>query len=85
MRARQLIDGAAFGPEAVKAISKAFDAAWAEIAANYGSDPEEINQARYRLATAMLEIATEESRDVYVLKQAALQRMALDYRHRPRA
>jgi hypothetical protein len=80
MRARQLIDGAAFGPDAVKAIGDAFDAPWAEIAANYGSDPADIDEARYRLATAMLEIANEESRDVYVLKQAALQRMALDYR-----
>ena len=32
MRARQLIDGASFGPEALKAIGDAFDAAWAEIA-----------------------------------------------------
>jgi hypothetical protein len=88
MRARQLIDGAAFGPEALKAIGKAFDAAWAEIAANYGTDPVDIDKARYRLATAMLAIAneeSEESRDVYVLKQAALQRMALDDRRRPRA
>mgnify|MGYP003694653115 CR=1 FL=1 len=31
MRARQLIDGASFGPDALKAIGDAFDAAWAEI------------------------------------------------------
>ena len=34
MRARQIIDGAAFGPEALKVIGQAFDAAWAEIADN---------------------------------------------------
>lgn len=34
MRARQLIDGASFGPDALKAIVEAFDQAWSEIAAN---------------------------------------------------
>jgi hypothetical protein len=33
MRARQLIDTASFGPDALKVIGEAFDAAWAEIAA----------------------------------------------------
>jgi hypothetical protein len=41
MRARQLIDGAAFGPDALKAIGQAFDAAWQEIVANFGNDPED--------------------------------------------
>ena len=34
------------------------------------------------LATSVLSVASEESRDVGVLKRAALQRMALEYRHR---
>jgi len=80
MRARQLVDGASFGPEALKAISQAFDEAWAEIAGNFGSDRTEINGARYRLATALLSIASEDSRDAEALKTGALQRMALDYR-----
>lgn len=37
--ARQLIDGASFGPDALKAIGQAFDAAWEEIASNFGTDP----------------------------------------------
>jgi hypothetical protein len=37
MKARRLIDGASFGPAAMKAIGEAFDAAWTEIAANFGS------------------------------------------------
>src|SRR5262245_56699864 len=80
MRARQLVDGASFGPEALKAISQAFDEAWVEIAGNFSSDATEINDARYRLASALLSIASEDSRDVEVLKTGALQRMALDYR-----
>jgi hypothetical protein len=30
-KARNLIDGASFGPEALKAIGEAFDAAWAAV------------------------------------------------------
>jgi len=80
MRAKQLIDGASFGPDALKAIAEAFDAAWSAIAGNFGNDPSEIDDARYRLANAILSVASEDSRDVDVLKKAALQRMALDYR-----
>jgi hypothetical protein len=39
-------------------------------------------RARLRLARAMLSIANEDSRDVDVLKRAALEYMALDYRKR---
>jgi hypothetical protein len=31
---------------------------------NFGDDPEDIDKARYRLATAMLSVAKEDSRDV---------------------
>ena len=81
-KARQLIDGASFGPEALNAIGKAFDAAWASIAGNFGNDVVDAEKARVRLAEALLSIADEDSRDVEVLKRAALQRMALDYKRR---
>jgi hypothetical protein len=77
VKVRQLINGASFGPEALKAVGQAFDTAWLEIAGNFGDD---VERARYKLATALLSVANEDSRDVEVLKQAALQRMALDYR-----
>jgi len=80
MKARKLIDGASYGPEALRAVGQAFDAAWIEIAGNFGSDTQDIERARLRLAKAMLSVANEESRDVEVLKRAALERMALDYR-----
>ena len=76
----KLIDGAAFEPDALKAIGEAFDAAWAEIGGNFGNVPVDIDNARFRLANAVLSIASEDSRDVEVLKRAALQRMALDCR-----
>jgi hypothetical protein len=55
MRARQLIDGAAFGPDRV--IGQAFDAAWKEIAPNFGDDQQVIDAARLRLANAVLSLA----------------------------
>jgi hypothetical protein len=77
-----LLDGAAFGPHALKAIGEAFDAAWAEIASNFGDDAVEIRAMRLKLATALLSVASEDSRDVQVLKNAALQIMAIDYHKR---
>jgi hypothetical protein len=49
-----------------------------EIAGNFGDEPADIEKARLRLAKAVLSMAN--SRDVDVLKNAALQRMALNYR-----
>jgi hypothetical protein len=82
MKARHLIDSASFGPEALKAIGQAFDAAWREIAGNFGDDPWDIELARVKLANALLSVACEESRDIEVLKIGALQAMALAYRER---
>jgi len=85
MRGRQLIDGAAFGPDALKAIGEAFNAAWVEIAGNFGNVPADIDNARYRLANALLSVASEDSRDAEELKRAALERIVLDYgRYSPR-
>jgi hypothetical protein len=82
VKSRQLIDGASYGPEALKAIGQAFDEAWLQIAGNFGDDPIDVEKARIKLAHALLSIADEDSRDVGVLKQAALERMALDYEKR---
>jgi len=80
MKARRLIDGAAFGPEKLKAMGEAFDQAWAQIAGNFGDSPTQVENARLRLADALLSVATEESTDVAALKDGALQAMAMDYR-----
>ena len=80
MIARRLVEGASFGPEVVEIITAAFDAAWSEISANFGSDPKAIESARERLAEAVLSVANEESCDVEALKTGALQAMAKDFR-----
>jgi hypothetical protein len=50
--------------------------------ANFGDDPDRVQVARLKLANAMLSVADEDSRDVEILKRAALQAMAQDYRVR---
>ena len=77
MKARKLISDMAVGPEALKVIGQAFDEAWEEIAGNFGSDPQEIEAARLKLANAVLSVAHGELPDPQVLKRAALQRLAL--------
>jgi hypothetical protein len=83
MKARTLIDGASFGPDALKAIGRAFDEAWAEIASHFAPDPLIVEGARLALANAIMSVATESSRDVQVLKNAALQVMAHNYKSLP--
>ena len=80
MGSRQLIEGAAYGPEALKVIGQAFDEAWLDIAGNFGDDQPNVEKARNKLARAILSIADDDSRDVSALRRAALERMAFDYR-----
>ena len=77
MKARQIIDGAAYGPETLKALTQAFDEAWSVIAGNFSEGA--IEEARLRLAKAMLSVAAEDSRDVEALRRGALEAMALSY------
>jgi len=79
MEARRLLDSATLGPDALKTVGEAFDKAWSEIEGSIGCDQAR-EAARLKLATAILSVATEDSRDVEVLKKAALQAMAGDYR-----
>ena len=71
-KAIALIAGSSLGPEALNAVRKAFDNAWAEIAGKF-NDVAEKEAARLMLAAAILCVATDENRDVEVLKQAGLQ------------
>ena len=80
MRARRLINGAPFGPSTVKAMARAFDQAWAEVAGNFGDSASEVESARLRLARAMLSVAAEGSTDVAKLRTSAVQTMAMQNR-----
>ena len=80
MRARTLVIGASLGPAALKVITQAFDEAWTSIAEQYKTaTPDQVDAARVRLAQAMLSVASEDSKDVELLKQAALQVIKGDY------
>jgi hypothetical protein len=83
MKARQLIENAAFGPETLRVLFQAFDDAWESIAGNFGSDPSSVETARTKLAGIILDIARNGGSDPVEIKNAALRAMALDYRGGP--
>jgi hypothetical protein len=73
MKARAFVNGASFGPDALKAIGQAFDEAWASIADNFSG--RQVEAARLRLADALLSIANDASRDVETMKKMTLARV----------
>ena len=81
MRAKQLIEGASYGPEALKIVCQAFEEAWTSIAGNFGDEPAAI-EARLKLANTILSFPHNEIRDVEQVKNSALQIIALAY-HSP--
>jgi hypothetical protein len=81
MKSRHLIDGASFGPDAMKAITQAYDEAWSVVAGNFAEDA--VEAGRVRLANALLSVAFQDSRDVHALTRGALEAMALSYAERP--
>jgi len=74
--ATEMTGAGSYGPEAVKAMGQAFDEVWLQIAGNFGDHPSDFEKARAHLSRALLSIAHEDGRDVPVLRQAALERMA---------
>ena len=77
-KAIALIAGSSLGPEALTAVRKAFDNAWAEVAGKF-NDVGQRGSARLTVAAAILSVATNEHRDVETLKQAGLQALARNY------
>jgi hypothetical protein len=77
MRARRLLEGTTYSAETLTAIFRAFDEAWGEVAHLFPSDADD---ARERLAHALLIVAKEDSRDARFLKNEALQVFALALR-----
>jgi len=82
MKPRQIIENAAFGPEALKIVFEAYDEAWKCIEGNFGDDPATAEAARSRLANIVLTVARDGASDVASLKTAALSVMALEYKTR---
>lgn len=71
MEARKLLAAAPFKPDVIKALTQAFDEAWASIAATI--DPAAVENARLRLAHAIIAHAVLlGTGDLKALKAAAL-------------
>lgn len=73
MRARRIIEGAAFGPETIQVASEAFEAAWSEIAHHF--DASRRDAAREMLATSIISATREESSDVDALRRVGIRAM----------
>jgi hypothetical protein len=82
MKAKQLIESASYGPEALKIICQAFDEAWADIAGNFGDDPQTRETERLKLANVILSFSHDKIADVKQVKNSALEVLALLYRVR---
>jgi hypothetical protein len=72
VKARQLIDKAAYGPDTLKVLFEAFDKAWAKLNPGIGNDPATIEAARVRLAEVILSFASPDSTDADRLAALAL-------------
>lgn len=70
--------GTVYGPETLKAMTQAFDEAWAEIEPHFESGGLQAQAYRLRLAKSILAVATENSTDAEILKNEALAAIALD-------
>jgi hypothetical protein len=79
MKARALISAASYGPETLKIIFQAFDAAWTEVAHHFEGHPAQVDAARERLAHAVLAVADDHSKDMHELKKRALQVLGMSY------
>lgn len=81
MRDRQLIGDASLDPSTLVELGTAFDRAWQEIEHHFSET--DFEQARSRLAEALLIVAEVQSRhNIGELKTEALQVLALAYRSR---
>jgi hypothetical protein len=58
-RARHLINNASFLPDTLTMLGEVFDHVWATVAPDFGDDPNDVEEARIRLATIVLELAED--------------------------
>ena len=75
MKAHQLIADATFDPGQLKAIRKAFDDAWAQIAPQISQSPDAIEAGRLKLATIILSVAKRGTLDPEQLSEDAMKLM----------
>jgi hypothetical protein len=75
MKARQLIADATFDPTQLKAIRKAFDDAWEQIAPQISQRPDAIEASRLKLASIVLSVAKRGTLDSKQLAEDAMKLM----------
>ena len=75
MKAHQLIADATFDPDQLKAIRKAFDDAWAQIAPQISQRPDAIEAGRLKLASIVLSVAKRGTLDPKQLSEEAMKLM----------
>ena len=75
MRARQIIEGASYGPDQLRVLGQAFDAAWAQIAGNLSGQADGVEAARLKLAMIILSLAGSGMPDASQLTKSAVQMM----------
>ena len=77
-KAISLIAGSSLDSPAMKFVSEAFDSVWRKVGGHFQGSSEK-EAARLTLASAILAVATNETRDIGLLKQAGLRAMRLTY------
>ena len=77
MRAKRIIEGAAFGPEVVQVAMQAFDEAWASVSVMFTSGEHEA--ARDVLAHGVMSAAREDSENVTAIRDAAVRALRRHY------
>jgi hypothetical protein len=75
MKARQLVASAAYTPDQLRVIGKAFENAWEQVAPLVSKRPAAIEAARLKLAEIVLSLAKDGSRDAQQLEDAAVKKM----------
>jgi hypothetical protein len=75
MKARQAIASASYGPEQLKALGRAFDDAWQQIAPTVSKRPRAVEAARLKLADVILGLARKGNLDARWLADTAVQVM----------
>jgi hypothetical protein len=80
MNARQLIGGAAFSPDELSVIYRAFDDAWTEVASDVSIRASAVETARLSLATIVLSLARMGQVECDILRAAAVDAFRLKHR-----
>lgn len=75
--------GNVYGPATLKAITTAFDEAWAEVAPNFVAGSPQADAYRTLLANAILFVAKPASTDAQILKHEALAIVAITKKDDP--